>query len=244
MWYKRGGDRRSDNFNASNGAMKTKRQLAAIAEVGTTTIDRAKQVSRAGLAEKVISGEKTANQVINQEIAKNTPKQGTAPTNDAHPEGVYPTIVIDLSTETLEALDEIQPPLVDDAFLFIWAREKNLPDPRKLLQAWELTYFFIMDPHKEEGGKDQNSKQFNDAFILIGAKGNFSLSTVNKLETAFRAEYDKNTMNIEIFYDTIRRLTNPPRLLMCSHKEIDGFDTWQTTVPQREHEDKFFTSAM
>ena len=52
---------------ASNDAIKTKVELAAQANVSTPTIDRAKQVSRAGRSEEVISGEKSASAVISEE---------------------------------------------------------------------------------------------------------------------------------------------------------------------------------
>ena len=49
------------------GAVKSKAELASEANVGFGTIDRAKQVSRAGRAEEVISGEKSAFAVIQEE---------------------------------------------------------------------------------------------------------------------------------------------------------------------------------
>ena len=52
------------------GAVKSKAELASEANVGFGTIDRAKQVSRAGRAEEVISGEKSAFAVIQEEREK------------------------------------------------------------------------------------------------------------------------------------------------------------------------------
>ena len=46
---------------------KLKLELAKDANVSTPTIDRAKQVSRAGRSEEVISGEKSASAVIVEE---------------------------------------------------------------------------------------------------------------------------------------------------------------------------------
>ena len=243
-WCERGGDRRSGNFNAPNGTMKTKKELAEIAGVGTSTIARAKKVSRAGLAEAVISGEKTASQIIKAEKIKNTPPQREDLANDPRREGGYPTIVIDLSTETIEELGKIGPPLIDDTFVFVWATQRNVPDPFKLLQMWGLTYFFIMSVQKAEGIKNQNSTQFNDAFILIGSKGSSSLSTLNKLAVAFQTERDKHALNLEPFYNVVRRVTREPRLVMLSPKTIDGFHTWGRMIPRSNDEDKFFTSAM
>ena len=95
-WVGHGGDRRSEDFKRSNDHLTTQAMAAS-----------------AGVSEK------TANQVINEEKAKNTAPQYQELANDSCPKGVYPTIVIDLSTETLEELGEIQPLLVEDAFVFI-----------------------------------------------------------------------------------------------------------------------------
>lgn len=243
-WYERGGDRRSDNFNAPNDALKTKKELAEVADVGTATIDRARRVSRAGLAGAVISGEKTASQIIKQEITKNTSQQREDLASDPRREGFYPTIVIDLSTGTIDALSKIELPLTDDTFVFVWATQQNVPDPFKLLQMWGLTYFFIISGQKAKGIKNQNSTQFNDAFILIGSKGSSSLSTLNKLAVAFQTERDKHALNLEIFYDVVRCVTREPRLVMLSPKTIDGFHAWGRVASRNNHEDKFFTSAM
>ena len=53
-----------------NGELKTRSELATEANVGTSTIDRAVQVEKAGRAEEVISGEKSAGEVIAEETVK------------------------------------------------------------------------------------------------------------------------------------------------------------------------------
>ena len=65
-WLEKG-DVKAQISGASNDAPKTKVELAKDANVSTPTIDRAKQVSRAGRAEEVISGEKSASAVIAEE---------------------------------------------------------------------------------------------------------------------------------------------------------------------------------
>ena len=60
-----------DRSKSHNGGLKTRQQLAAQAGVGTTTIDRAIAIEKAGESEAVISGEKTAGEVLNtREAAK------------------------------------------------------------------------------------------------------------------------------------------------------------------------------
>lgn len=62
-----GGDRTS---KTPNGVLKTIKELAEIAGVGTTTINRAVQVENAGESKAVIAGDKTAGQVIEEMTVK------------------------------------------------------------------------------------------------------------------------------------------------------------------------------
>ena len=59
-----------EKLTSPNGEVKTREEMASEANVGTTSIDRAKEVSRVGRAEEVISGEKSASAVIQEEREK------------------------------------------------------------------------------------------------------------------------------------------------------------------------------
>ncbi|MDE0314658.1 MAG: DNA N-6-adenine-methyltransferase [Candidatus Poribacteria bacterium] len=67
---KRGGDRKTQVFSSSKRNLKSTQQLAKTAQVGPASIDRAKQVSELGRAQEVISGEKSAGEIIQQEREK------------------------------------------------------------------------------------------------------------------------------------------------------------------------------
>ena len=78
-WYKSGANQytadvtprgvtSTDNFELTS--VKSISDLAEEASVGKRTIDRAKQVSRLGRSEEVISGEKTASEVLKEERGK------------------------------------------------------------------------------------------------------------------------------------------------------------------------------
>ena len=56
-----------EKLTSSNDEVKTREEMAEQANVSTKTIDRAKQVSRLGRSEEVISGEKSASAVIVEE---------------------------------------------------------------------------------------------------------------------------------------------------------------------------------
>ena len=57
-------------LESPNGDSKTRTELAKQAGVGTSTIDRAVQVEKAGRSEEVITGEKTAGEVLEEQKAK------------------------------------------------------------------------------------------------------------------------------------------------------------------------------
>ena len=61
-----------------NDALKTKTELAAQAKVGKSTIDRAVKVEKLGKSKEVISGEKSATQVIEEETVKELWEQVSA----------------------------------------------------------------------------------------------------------------------------------------------------------------------
>ena len=67
-----------DRSKTPDGVLKTKADLAAEANVGASTIDRAAKVEKLGRSEEVMSGEKTASQVIKEETLKSLWEQVSA----------------------------------------------------------------------------------------------------------------------------------------------------------------------
>ena len=67
-----------DRSKTPNDALKTKADLAAQANVGASTIDRAVKVEKLGKSESVMSGETSATQVIKQETLKSLWEQVSA----------------------------------------------------------------------------------------------------------------------------------------------------------------------
>ena len=67
-----------DRSKTPDDALKTKADLAAEANVGASTIDRAVKVERLGRSEEVISGETSATQVIKEETLKSLWEQVSA----------------------------------------------------------------------------------------------------------------------------------------------------------------------
>ena len=67
-----------DRSKTPDDALKTKADLATEANVGASTIDRAAKVEKLGRSEEVMSGEKTASQVIKEETLKSLWEQVSA----------------------------------------------------------------------------------------------------------------------------------------------------------------------
>lgn len=76
-----------DRSKSQNGDLKTRKDLAVEAKVSTRTIDRAVKIEKAGHSEAVITGEKTAAEVLTAEKAKATSDSPAAPeTNGVSPD--------------------------------------------------------------------------------------------------------------------------------------------------------------
>ena len=64
-----GGDRKSDESSHHDGDLKTRKEIAKGAGVSTTTLDRARQVEKAGRGDEVMAGESAAK-IIEEETVK------------------------------------------------------------------------------------------------------------------------------------------------------------------------------
>ena len=76
-WQAPGGDRRSEKTIPSNDGMKSTAEMAKSAEVSPKSIERAKDVVRAGREDEVISGAKSISQVVKEEREKAEPTPET-----------------------------------------------------------------------------------------------------------------------------------------------------------------------
>ena len=72
-WLEKGDVASQKDGSSNDEPLKTREELAKIANVSTATIDRAREVSRSGRSEEVIAGEKSASAVIQEEREKAAP---------------------------------------------------------------------------------------------------------------------------------------------------------------------------
>ena len=166
------------------------------------------------------------------------------------PDGIYRTIVIDppwemekikrevrpnqdgfdYPTMSVESIAEINLPLAQDAFVFLWTTQKYLPYSFEIFSAWRLKYRFIMTWHKSGGMQVYNYPQFNSEFVVVGTQGNPKFLETKAFKTTFNADRQGHSVKPEEFYELVRRITPDPRLDMFSRREIEGFDVWGNEV--------------
>ena len=232
----------------NNSNVKTRVEMATNANVGTTSIDKAKQVKRLGREQEVISGEKSADAVIKEHKQEQLKKEHQELIDNPPPlpAGQYRTIVIDppwemtkikrdvrpnqegfdYPTMSVEEIMDIELPLADDAFVFLWTTQKYLPDAFAVIEEWGLKYRFTMVWNKPGGMQVYNYPQMNCEFVVVGSIGNPKFLDTKAFNTSFEAPRAGHSVKPEEFYDVVRRVCSAPRIDMFNRRDIDGFDVW------------------
>ena len=108
-WATGGGDRMSEKYKTTSQScevVKTREEMAEEANVSPRTIDTAKQVSRAGRADEVIAGKKSAPAVIKEEKQK---LEFTLPQPEPEPEPIQTSLLDPPITEPTEEPKIIDP---------------------------------------------------------------------------------------------------------------------------------------
>ena len=131
-----------------------------------------------------------------------------------------------------------------DSFLFMWTTQKHLPACFEMLNLWNLTYRWTMVWHKHGGGDMRfktytgsggtqpfNSPKLNCEFIVVSSQGNPKFTTRKNFRALFKAESREHSVKPAEFYNTLVRVTEPPRLDLFSRRLIPGFDVWGDEVP-------------
>ena len=86
---------------------------------------------------------------------------------EAPPNGQDPTH----SAMTVEEIAQMELPLADSGFVFLWTTQEHLPDAFRVLERWGLTYRFTMVWQKGGGVQPTGSCQHDVEFIVAGARG-------------------------------------------------------------------------
>ena len=141
---------------------------------------------------------------------------------------------------SLQEIADLQVPLTDDGIVFLWTTQKFLPNSFEILANWGLKYRFTMVWHKNGGIQPYNCAQFNCEFVLVGSKGNPIFNDLKSFKTAFHGKRKGHSVKPKEFYDTIMRVTLPPRLDMFNRNVIHGFDGWGNESDLNETEQQIF----
>jgi N6-adenosine-specific RNA methylase IME4 len=138
---------------------------------------------------------------------------------------------LDYHTQTIQEIAEtvttyILPLLDTKAHVFLWTTQKFLPKGFDLLAGWGLKYVFPMTWHKPGGFQPCGLPQYNAEFCLYARQGTPKFVSTKNFPTCFSAPRRGHSVKPEEFYETLRRVTDGPRLDVYNRRVIEGFDTW------------------
>jgi N6-adenosine-specific RNA methylase IME4 len=141
------------------------------------------------------------------------------------PERHYPTL-------TVEEIKALEPPVADEAILFLWAVNCQLPQALEVMASWGLTYkgnFVWVKPSPGIGRRIRNQHEL----LLVGVRGGFpcperSSVPVSIVEAGRGAHSEKP----EGFYELIEQMyPGCPRLeLFARGKPRPGWTAWGNEV--------------
>ena len=133
---------------------------------------------------------------------------------------------LDYPTMTVDEISATEIPFAKNTHIFLWTTHKFLPDALKILAGWGCVYVCSFVWHKNGGFQPYGLPQYNCEFALYGRKGTPSFRDLKNFFLCFNADRKKHSEKPDCFYETIRRVTHPPRLDMFNRRKIDGFDSW------------------
>ncbi len=165
-------------------------------------------------------------------IVANQPESNSTP----QPAGAYRTVVVDpvwpagdpgqaartngqdtaLAAMTVDEIAQMELPLADDAFVFLWATQEHLPDALKVLERWGLRYKFTMVWQKGGGGRPANLLGHDVEFIVVGVMGEPKLISNMRFSSVISSPYENppasHSAKPTAFYNLLSGVTPGPRL--------------------------------
>ena len=121
-------------------------------------------------------------------------------------------------------MGDIREIAADDAFLFLWATQKYLPDAFGILDAWGFRYRFMMTWHKSGGPQMFGYPSFNAEHVLVGVRGKPKFTDTKAFPIAFYAKRGRHSEKPDAFYDLLRRVAPKPAIDIFNRRHIIGFD--------------------
>jgi N6-adenosine-specific RNA methylase IME4 len=141
----------------------------------------------------------------------------------------------------------VVPIAADDCHLFVWVPQTYLPFALSMLTELGFTYGYLHTWHKTTGFQPFNRPKYNSEFVIYAYKGspkfvdttafstcfpNFTKETEIDDEEALAIENTsrQHSRKPDLFYDTIRRVTDGRRIDMFSRESREGFDQFGDQV--------------
>jgi N6-adenosine-specific RNA methylase IME4 len=139
----------------------------------------------------------------------------------------YPT----MDEAQLEAFGQtINDATAEDCHLFLWTTQKFLKLALHLIEHWGFRYVLEMVWRKSGGFQPHGLPQFNCEFVLYGRRGSPSFLETTGFFCCFDGVRREHSRKPDEFYESIRRVTDGPRLDMFSRGPHDGFGQWGNQV--------------
>jgi N6-adenosine-specific RNA methylase IME4 len=112
----------------------------------------------------------------------------------------------------------------DACHLFCWTTQKHLPTGLELIEKWGFKYVFLMTWHKPGGFQPFGLPQYNSEFVIYGRRGAAKFCDTQAFHACFQAERREHSRKPDIFYETVRRVTDDGRIDIFSREKRAGFD--------------------
>lgn len=130
----------------------------------------------------------------------------------------YPT----MTDDELAAL-QIADLAADDCFLFCWTTQRFWPATQRLIEGWGFENSLFFTWHKHGGFQPLGQPQFNGEYVFLGRRGNPRFVDTKNFFCVFDAPRREHSRKPDEFYNTIRRVTQGPRIDVFSREARDGF---------------------
>lgn len=149
-------------------------------------------------------------------------------------------IQFDYDTMSIAELANLELPLADDGFVFLWTINSFIRDAYDLLDAWRLRFRFMGTWVKPNGPKPVGYPTYNSEWYLCASQGKPIFTDTKQFRAANLWDSPRNPnaastgwgrqirncTKPEDFYKLLLRVTDGPRLDMFNRRPIAGFDTW------------------